>query len=103
MQFSLLARQSDLLKLRACDISECMLDDRPALCIRFRTSKTDPSFKGALSYLVKVGGDLCSYGLVKAYFAAYGFKFGSSEITDSSFLFPRSQSVGNGQNRLLYF
>ena len=99
MQFSLLARLSDLLKLRACDVSECVLDGRPALCVRFRTSKTDPSFKGAHSYLVEVKGDLCSYTILKAYFTAYGFKFGSSDITDESYLFCRSQSVGSGKSR----
>jgi hypothetical protein len=36
------------MRLRACDISECVIDDKPALSINFCTSKTDPSFKGSI-------------------------------------------------------
>lgn len=98
----MLARLGDLLKLRACDIEECLLNGSPALQIRFRTSKTDPSFKGNLSYLVKVDNPLCSYTILRNYFLAYGFRFGSSEITDSSYLFCRSQTVGSGVARCIF-
>ena len=92
------------MRLRACDISECVIDDKPALSINFRTSKTDPSFKGSISYIVKIDGecDLCTYSIFKGYYEAYGFKFGGSDTTDLSFLFCRSQSIGYGLHRCVF-
>lgn len=105
LQYHLLARLSDLLKIRALDCEECMLDQRPAIAVNFRTSKCDPSYKGATSYLVKVEGDsdFCAYTILKYYFLSCGFKFKNSKIQDRSFLFCRSQHIGSGHARYAFF
>ena len=99
LQFSLLARVSDCQKLRACDVSEVVLDGSPALAVTFRTSKSDVRFKGATSYIVKVGGPFCAYTVLKTYMDIFGFKMASTEIKDTSYLLCRSQSAGGGHFR----
>ena len=95
-QFSMFARVSDLLRIKACDVSEIILDSTPALEFTFRTSKTDPRRNGAISYLVDSGGAINPYAIMRQYFLMFGFVFGSDpNITDTSFLFARSQSIGH--------
>ena len=92
LQYSLLARLSEITNLRACDISEDEIDGRPALAVVFRGGKTDPSHQGETSFLVKVDGPLCPYTLTKLYMKSNGFVSGDSEtITDASYLFARTQ------------
>lgn len=42
MQVKLLARVSDLQKLRACDFEATMLGNTPVIAVKFRTAKNDP-------------------------------------------------------------
>ena len=44
LQYTLCARLTDLLRLRACDLTVTTLGDTPAMALNFRSSKTDPRY-----------------------------------------------------------
>ena len=57
MQYALLARLTDLLRLKAVDLTVTTLVDTPAISVRFRCSKSDPRYNGNTSYIVYTGMD----------------------------------------------
>ena len=100
----MLARLTEVLALRACDVEDVLFDGAPALSFRFRMSKCDPSHKGAVSHIVRVGGMMCVYTIVLLYMTKAGFIMGNDEeITDEGFLFPRTNQVGDSRYILYNF
>ncbi len=102
LQFKLLARQSEILKLRACDFYDANHSGVHTLEVKFRKSKTDPQYNGHISFIPATGDKFCIYRIIRAYFDFTGMVTADSQVYDHSFLLSRTATDGTGiyRNRI---
>ncbi len=68
LKFKLLARQSEILKLRACDFYDANHSGVHTLEVKLRKSKTDPQYNGHISFIPATEDKFCIYRIIRAYF-----------------------------------
>ncbi len=99
LQFKLLARQSEILKLRACDFYETNHSGVRTFEVLFRKSKTDPQYNGHVSFIPSTDDKFCIFRILRAYFDFTGMVTADTQIYDHSFLLSRTARDGAGIHR----
>ena len=67
--------------------------------IKFRKSKTDPQYKGNVSFIPQTGDSFCIYKIIRAYLSVTGMLSADQNIWDHSFLLSRTAVDGTGTHR----
>ena len=94
-----MARQTEVLQFRACDFYDTCHNGVNTMEIRFRKSKTDPQYRGNVSFIPETKDKFCIYKIIKTYFEITGMVTADKNIWDHSFLLSRTAVDGSGFHR----